>query len=647
VVYDDGVPRPVTSSSIGLVAYSNSPEVIYADSGNHFSKLTVGSCGAAVAMEISSLVTSNSRNLKYDNGRIYSGGGRVIDPEAVVIAGTFFVPTIGVSVVETDSKANRIYSLNIQGTTATVRVFDMQTFALVGILSIPGLSGVPQFWDDPPKLIRWGTNGLAFNTPTNVYLLQHPLIAGPSGSFTPAPTASPSTFTVNGTVMALSTPVSDVTITFSGLQAGSIQTDALGKYSIPNLPLCGTLTITPSKPNYTFTPSSITLTNPRNQSANFDAFHRIIGFVQSQVTVSEGSSKVFLAIARSAGLPPTTTDVDYSTSSGTASERSDFTGALGTFHFDTVTAQASFEVLLTDDALVEGSETFTATLQPVPGFDLVNPTVTVTIIDNDSTPPTTNPIDGPSLFVRQHYHDFLNRDPDPLGFAFWQNQITSCGADLQCVEVKSINVSAAFFLAIEFQETGYLVYRMHKTAFGNLTGAPVPVAINQFLKDTQAIGRNIQVGIGDWQTQLENNKQAFALAFVQRPEFLAAYPTTLSADQFVTKLDTNAGGVLSAAEKTSLVGLLGATPEDATKRAQVLRAVAEDQDLRTAEFNKAFVLMQYFGYLRRNPNDLPDSDFSGFGFWLNKLNSFGGNFVQAEMVKAFLSSIEYRQRFGP
>jgi len=84
-----------------------------------------------------------------------------------------------------------------------------------------------------------------------------------------------------------------------------------------------------------------------------------------------------------------------------------------------------------------------------------------------------------------------------------------------------------------------------------------------------------------------------------------------------------------------------------TKRASVLRSVAEDADLRTAEFNKAFVLMQYFGYLQRNPDEAPDTDFAGYNFWLNKLNQFNGNFVQAELVKAFITSAEYRQRFGP
>ena len=75
--------------------------------------------------------------------------------------------------------------------------------------------------------------------------------------------------------------------------------------------------------------------------------------------------------------------------------------------------------------------------------------------------------------------------------------------------------------------------------------------------------------------------------------------------------------------------------------------MAEDQDLKNAEFNRAFVLMQYFGYLRRNPNDAPDGDYAGYNFWLAKLNQFNGNFQNAEMVKAFIASSEYRQRFGP
>jgi hypothetical protein len=84
----------------------------------------------------------------------------------------------------------------------------------------------------------------------------------------------------------------------------------------------------------------------------------------------------------------------------------------------------------------------------------------------------------------------------------------------------------------------------------------------------------------------------------------------------------------------------------AKTRAEVLRAVVENAQFTDEHFNRAFVLMQYFGYLRKNPNDAPDNSFNGYNFWLAKLNKFDGNFVEAEMVKAFLGSTEYRQRFG-
>lgn len=82
-------------------------------------------------------------------------------------------------------------------------------------------------------------------------------------------------------------------------------------------------------------------------------------------------------------------------------------------------------------------------------------------------------------------------------------------------------------------------------------------------------------------------------------------------------------------------------------RARALRRVAENSTFAQQEFNRAFVLLQYFGYLRRNPNDLPDTNFDGYNFWLTKLNQFNGNFINAQMVKALIDSIEYRQRFAP
>src|SRR5207302_8906526 len=102
-------------------------------------------------------------------------------------------------------------------------------------------------------------------------------------------------------------------------------------------------------------------------------------------------------------------------------------------------------------------------------------------------------IDDPQFFVRQQYLDFLNRGPDADGLAFWTNEIVSCGGDLQCVDAKRINVSAAYFLSIEFQQTGYLVYCIYKASYANLPGAPVPVKLSEFQLDTQKIGQGVVV----------------------------------------------------------------------------------------------------------------------------------------------------------
>jgi len=256
--------------------------------------------------------------------------------------------------------------------------------------------------------------------------------------------------------------------------------------------------------------------------------------------------------------------------------------------------------------------------------------------------------------VRLHYVDFFTREPDSGGLAFWTDQITSCGSDAACTEIRRINVSAAFYLSIEFQGTGYLVERMYKAAYGNGTGTStfggphqlaVPmVRFNEFLPDTQEIGRGVVVGQSGWELLLENNKQTFASGFVQRARFTTAYPSGMTAGTFVDTLNGNAENPLSTTERNQLVADL---TSGAKTRAQVLRAIAEDSDLVNSEKNLAFVLMQYFGYLRRNPNDAPDSDHTGFDFWLQKLNQFNGNFVNAEMVKAFIVSGEYKQRFGP
>ena len=262
---------------------------------------------------------------------------------------------------------------------------------------------------------------------------------------------------------------------------------------------------------------------------------------------------------------------------------------------------------------------------------------------------TVNPFIQAEFFARVHYRDFFSREPDAPGLAFWTNEITSCGNDPGCIDVKRTNVSAAFYLSIEFQETGYLVYRMYKASYGNLDNgaAPVPVTFAELLPDTQQIGRGVIVGQPGWELALESNKQAFALDFVRRARFTTANGGTPT--QFVDSLFSKAGITPTVQERADAINEFGgaSNTSDPAARARALRRVAENPALRQLEFNKAFVLMQYFGYLRRNPNDAPDLNYAGYNFWLNKLNQFNGNFVNAEMVRSFLVSGEYRQRFGP
>jgi len=355
-----------------------------------------------------------------------------------------------------------------------------------------------------------------------------------------------------------------------------------------------------------------------------------------------------------------TLSIDYNTADVTASQRSDYTPVFGTLVFNAGETNKTLTVLVNEDAFQEGNEIVNLRLaNPTGGSFISGPsTVPLTIVDTTSS--SNNPIDDAAFFVRQHYHDFLNREPDAGGLAFWTNQITECqqpGATCNA-EVRRINVSAAFFLSIEFQETGYLVERLYKSAYGDATATSnfgpthqlaVPIVrLQEFLPDTQQVSNGVIIGQPGADQKLEQNKVAFTQAFVTRSRFTTAYATSLTPAQFVDALFANAGVTPSASDRAAAINEFGgaANTADTNARARALRLVAENSILNQQEKNRAFVLMQYFGYLRRNPNDPQDSDYSGYDFWLTKLNQFDGNFINAEMVKAFIISGEYRQRFG-
>ncbi len=139
-------------------------------------------------------------------------------------------------------------------------------------------------------------------------------------------------------------------------------------------------------------------------------------------------------------------------------------------------------------------------------------------------------------------------------------------------------------------------------------------------------------------TALETSKQAFANSFVARAEFSAKYPLSLSKAEFVDALlqtVRQGSGVELSALRETLISDYNAN----NSRARIVRQVADAAAFQQAEYNRAFVLMQYFGYLRR------DADEAGYDFWLNVLNNRDANNFRG-MVCAFLTSAEYQLRFG-
>ena len=245
-----------------------------------------------------------------------------------------------------------------------------------------------------------------------------------------------------------------------------------------------------------------------------------------------------------------------------------------------------------------------------------------------------NDIDTTTFFVEQQYRDFLGREADDSGLGFWSSEIAKCNGDAACVEARRVNTSGAFFLSIEFQETGYMLYLFNKASFGTMPRR------NDFLVRMQAVAQGVIVGQENWPAKLAANKAAAAESWVARADFQQRFGS-LSNAQYVDALFTNAG-VVATDDRAALVQGLNSGAET---RATVLRKVADNAEFRRKEQNPAFVLMQYFGYLHRNPDEGADSDLSGFNFWRQKLDDNGGDFHKAEMVRAFIEATEYRNRF--
>jgi hypothetical protein len=357
-----------------------------------------------------------------------------------------------------------------------------------------------------------------------------------------------------------------------------------------------------------------------------------VQFSASSYTVSETGPSVDISLTRT-GDTTSSASVNFVTNDGAgltncdvinhiASPRCDYENTIGTATWAAGDASSKvFSIAIVDDGYAEGSETFTIGLNSPSGASLgAQSTATVTITDNEATN-GTNPIDRTGFFVRQQYIDFLGREPDPAGFAGWTSTINTCSGDTtQC---DRIHVSQLFFQSAEFQQRGYFVYRFYPVAFGRKPDyaefVPDLASVSGFLSDAQ----------------LEAAKVAFIAAFMARPAFVSAY-NSLNNTQYVDALLNTAGVTLlpSPGTRQALIdGLNNATKT----RGAVLRQIVESTEVSVKYNHQAYSVMEYFGYLRRQPD-------GGYLAWIAVLD--GSNDPRG-MVTGFVNSIEYRNRFGP
>ena len=295
---------------------------------------------------------------------------------------------------------------------------------------------------------------------------------------------------------------------------------------------------------------------------------------------------------------------------------------------------------------------------------------------NSGASSTSNPIDDAQFFVRQHYLDFLNREPDAPGLAHWTGEINACNDPSQrqpaeslasCIERKRANTSAAFFFSPEFQNTGSFVLRVYWGTLGKLPNAQCPGVPSglpsqcrplyaDYVAEVSQVAKGIVVNDQLDPNVINANKRAFIQQFVTKPAFKAIYDS-LNSQQFVDKLFETTGINATATDRAALVdGLNGVNGQSATEtRSSVVFKVVDGtqtiadgalvfntrygQAFYDQEFDTTFVFMEYVGYLHRNP------DQAGYEHWLSKLKLYG-NWADAEMVLAFILSPEYRLRFA-
>ena len=323
---------------------------------------------------------------------------------------------------------------------------------------------------------------------------------------------------------------------------------------------------------------------------------------------------------------------DTTTLQGVAFARCDYATWVDTLTFAPGETQKLISVPLIDDAFVEPQESFQVQLSNLRGgasFGAVA-SARVTITNNDRAG-QPNPIDSTPFFVRQHYLDFLSREPEAT--EPWTRTLDNCPVgDTRCDRVQ---VSLSFFASPEFQLKGFFVYRFYKVAFGRLP-------------DYAEIIPDMRRVTGPTAAEVFRKRADYAAAFVRRQEFLnlyagssnQAYVLALLGRYQLTQITTPDPANPDGTNKVVLTGaqLIARLDARTLSRDQVLRAVVQSDEVVAAEYNRAFVAMQYYGYLRREP------DAGGYQGWISYLEAHPGDY--RTMVRGFVDSVEYRMRFG-
>ncbi|HYP02134.1 MAG TPA: S8 family serine peptidase [Pyrinomonadaceae bacterium] len=473
--------------------------------------------------------------------------------------------------------------------------------------------------------------------------------SGLGGSQTANFVAVPNRYTISGSVTDAGAGVAGVTVTLSGTQSGATTTDANGNYSFGNLIAEGNYTVVPSKPDFAFAPVGRTFTNLSGSQtgANFAVAPpepNVLQFSAPSYQFSEGAGRATITVTRGGNTSGTITvalttvddpaSVSCATSNGTAYARCDYATTIETVTFTAGDTVKTVTIPLIDDAHVEQPETLQIRLlNPVNAQLGAQGTATLTISDNGDAPGAPNPVFGTPFFVRQQYLDFLSREPEPG--EPWSAVLNNCPDVNNNPTCDRLTVSKSFFKSPEFQLKGFFVYRFYGLSFGRLP------LYTEIVADMRSV-------TGETEDEVYQKKGAFSNNWVQRPAFKAAFDNKSSTDfvnammnsyalQTITTPDPQNPdrGAKMVFTRASLIALLS---NGTLTRAQVVRAIADSDEVFALEYNRAYVAMQYFGYLRRDP------DAGGFNAWLNYLQANPTD--DRTMVRGFANSQEYQLRFG-